>query len=136
MKTIKPSRIFGYILRQIYNERRSNWALLAELLIVSCVVWYLVDSSYTMIVRTMEPTGFDHTNCYSVVIDQLDEEAVGYDPSHPAEKDVKLADRLELLDRIKRDEDIEVAAYSMRNEPYDGSLLGATIMRDTVMARV
>lgn len=136
MKTKKLSRIFGYILQQIYNERRSNWALLAELLIVSCVVWYLVDSSYTMIVRAMEPTGFDHTNCYSVVIEQLDEEAVGYDPSHPDEKDVKLADRLELLDRIKRDEDIEVAAYSMRNEPYDGSSLGAAITRDTTMVSV
>ena len=136
MKTIKPSRIFSYILRQIYNERRSNWALLAELLIVSCIVWYLVDSSYTMIVRTMEPTGFDHTNCYKVVIDQLDEEAVGYDPSHPDEDDVKLADRLALLDRIRHDEDIEAAAYSMRNEPYDGSLQSTTIARDTVSVRM
>ena len=136
MKTIKPSRIFSYILRQIYNERRSNWALLAELLIVSCIVWYLVDSSYTMIVRTMEPTGFDHTNCYKVVIDQLDEEAVGYDPSHPDEDDVTLADRLELLDRIRHDEDIEAAAYSMRNQPYDGSLLGGAITRDTVSVSV
>ena len=134
MKRMKASRIYGYILHQIYNERRSNWALLAELLIVSCIVWYLVDSSYTMIVRAMEPMGFDHTHCYRVELSRFDTDAVGYDPTHSEDADVMIADRLTILDRLKHDEDIEEAAFSLRNDPYDPSYMGHSVKYDTLEA--
>lgn len=132
MKRMKASRIYGYILHQIYNERRSNWALLAELLIVSCIVWYLVDSSYTMIVRVMEPTGFDHTNCYRVELSRFDTDAVGYDPTHSEDDDVMMADRLTILDRLRHDEDIETVAYSERNDPYDPTYRSLKVKYDTL----
>ena len=136
MKKMKPNRIYAYILKQIYNERHSNWALLAELLIVSCIVWYIVDSSYTMIMRASEPMGFDKTNCYQVIVDRLDSDAVGYDPAHPDSTDITLADRLALIDRIRHDEDIEAAAYSMRNDPYNGSSMYSNVKYDTLESNV
>ena len=136
MKTKKPSRVFSYILHQIYNERRANWALLAELLIVSCIVWYNVDSSYVMFMRSAEPLGFDQTNCYNVGVSRLDADAVGYDPAHPVEPDITVADKLALIDRIRHDEDIEAAAYSLRCDPYDGSSMFNRIHYDTLSTPV
>ena len=133
MKTKKPSRVFSYILHQIYNERRANWALLAELLIVSCIVWYMVDSAYVIVKLRNEPKGFDQTNCYRVIFNRLDADAVGYDPAHPDSADIKIADLLALADRIRHDEDIEAAAWSMRNDPYDGSSMTHGIKHDTLM---
>lgn len=134
MKRKKLSRIYGYILHQIYNERRSNWALLAELLIVSSVVWYLVDSSYTMVARAIEPKGFDASNCYRIILNRLDVDAVGYDPEHPDSTDITVADKLALLDRLRHDEDIECAAYSLRNDPYQGSSMSNKVSYDTIYA--
>lgn len=133
MKTKKrPSRIYGYILHQIINEKRSNWALLAELLIVSCVVWYLVDCAYVMIVRTMEPTGFDTTNCYRLDIGRLDEKAVGYDASCPLSNETRTEDMVALIERLRHDEDIEAAAFSLRNDPCGNSKYMVSFNYDTI----
>lgn len=131
MKRKKLSRIYSYILHQIYNEKHSNWALLAELLIVSCIVWYLVDCSYTIIARNTEPTGFDATNCYNLVLEKLGAETIGYDSEHPESEEEEIAAKLALLDRIRRDADIEAAAFSVRNDPYDLSSRTSGIRYDT-----
>lgn len=133
MKTRKrPSRIYGYILHQIMNEKRSNWALLAELLIVSSVVWYLVDCTYVMIVRAMEPTGFDTTNCYRVEAGKLDEGAVGYDASRPLTDETITEDMTALMERLRHDEDIEAAAFSLRNDPCSYASQGVYLNYDTI----
>ena len=48
---------------QIKNEWRSNTWLALELLVVSVVMWYIVDYIYTQVATAMEPKGFDlHNN--------------------------------------------------------------------------
>lgn len=131
-KKNKISRIFAYLLHQIWNERRSNWALLAELLIVSSIIWYLVDSMYVVVVRGNEPLGFDFTNCYQFNIGQLDSKAVDYDPSHPDSADIEVADKLELIDRVRHLEDIEVAAYSLSSGPFNASAWVNGLKYDTL----
>lgn len=130
------SRKFAYILHQIFNEWRSNWALLAELLIVSSVVWYIVDCTYVLVVRAMEPTGFDITNCYRIEVSEMEEGALGYDPAHSDSDETKIADRLALIDRLRHDEDIEAAAYSWRNDPFQGAYMGNMLKCDTLEAQV
>lgn len=130
------SRKFAYILHQIFNEWRSNWALLAELLIVSSVVWYIVDCTYVLVVRAMEPTGFDITNSYRIEVSEVEEGALGYDPAHSGSDETKIADRLALTDRLRHDEDIEAAAYSWRNDPFQGAYMGNMLKCDTLEAQV
>lgn len=126
------SRTFAYILHQIWNEKRSNSALFAELLIVGCIVWYLVDSAFVIVSKRTEPTGFDATNCYRIEMGYLTEGSVGYDPVIGADTTHSIVDdRLALLDRIRHDEDIEAAAYSMRNDPYNGSSMQGDFRVDT-----
>ena len=48
--------------KQIWNERRVNSWLWAELLIVFVVLWYVVDWGYTNAVTYYEPMGFDITD--------------------------------------------------------------------------
>lgn len=130
------SRAFAFILHQMRNEWRSNIALLTELLIVSSIVWYLVDSTYVMVAKAMEPMGLDISNCFMLGFSPIRESSPIYDASHPDNDDTNIADKLALIERIRHDEDIEAAAYSMRNEPFCGSYQGSNIKCDTVMASV
>lgn len=113
--------MFAYILHQIYNEKRSNWALLLELLIVSSIIWFLVDTVYVKTVCAMEPTGFDITNCYKIYLKQITSTASDYDPSHPDSADITTQDFMTLMNRVRQDDDVEYAAWSLGCEPYNGS---------------
>ena len=46
------------LLKQIWNERRSNGWLWAELLIVFVVLWYIVDWTYATARTYYEPLGY------------------------------------------------------------------------------
>lgn len=129
-KKKRQGRRYSYILHQIWNERRSNWALLVELLIVSSVVWYIVDTVYTYALIANEPMGYDYSNCYKLSLDQLDEAAVGYDATHPA--DAITADLLALIDRIRHDSDIECAAYSDRGDAFYGGYFSTRLRYDSL----
>lgn len=49
---------------QIKNEWRSNLWLVTELLLVSVVLWYIVDYMYVQTSIYNEPRGFDISHCY------------------------------------------------------------------------
>ena len=51
---------------QIKNEWRSNLWLVTELLLVSVVLWYIVDYMYVQTSIYNEPRGFDISHCYLV----------------------------------------------------------------------
>ena len=55
------------LLKQIWNERRSNGWLWSELLIVFVVLWYVVDWTYVTARTYYEPVGFDITDTYYLV---------------------------------------------------------------------
>ena len=46
------------LLKQIWNERRSNGWLWSELLIVFVVLWYVVDWTYVTARTYYEPVGY------------------------------------------------------------------------------
>ena len=51
------------LIRQIRNEWRSNLWVFTELLIVSVVMWFVVDYMYVMISNYYVPRGFDIAHC-------------------------------------------------------------------------
>ena len=52
------------LLKQIYNERRSNAFLWIELLLVFVVLWYIVDLVYVTLHIYYQPMGFNIENTY------------------------------------------------------------------------
>lgn len=133
MKKNRLSRIFAYLLHQLWNERRANLPLFAELLIVSSIVWYLVDCTFVVVSTRLEPTGFDATNCFKLSLGTLNEGSVGYDATRNADdEDAVVADYLALIDRVRHDPDVEAAAYSIANDPYNGSRITSMFTLDTL----
>ena len=66
------------LLKQIVNERRSNSWLFIELLLVSIVLWYVVDYMFVTLYTYFEPRGFDIENTYRVEFDYLTEKSPDY----------------------------------------------------------
>ena len=56
------------ILHQIWNQRRSNGWLFAELLIVFTLMWYCVDVLYGFAHAERQPKGYDLEHVYKIRI--------------------------------------------------------------------
>lgn len=117
---------------QIMNEWRSNTWLVLELLVVSVVMWYIVDYIYTRVATVMEPKGFDIEHCYLIKMGLLTDKSPDFIPNQSAadrEKDV-----LEMLDRLKHRPDVEAVSLSQNSYPYNGSNSTAEVQYDTLQA--
>lgn len=60
------------LLTQIKNEWLSNLWLVLELLVVSVVMWYVVDYLYTRAATYLEPRGFNIEHCYLIELGGTD----------------------------------------------------------------
>ena len=68
---------------QIKNEWHSNLWIATELLLVSVVMWYVVDYIYVQYKVYTEPRGFDISNCYLVSMGQLTDKSPDFIPYCP-----------------------------------------------------
>ena len=66
------------LLKQIWNERRSNGWLWSELLIVFVVLWYVVDWTYVTARTYYEPVGFDITDTYYLELSLKNDKSNSY----------------------------------------------------------
>ena len=82
---------------QIKNEWRSNLWLVTELLLVSVVLWYIVDYMYVQTSIYNEPRGFDISHCYLVQMGRLTDKSPDFIPNQTDEE--KRQDIKELLSR-------------------------------------
>ena len=106
------------LVRQIYNERGNNIGLLLELLIVSVVLWYVVDNLYCRYVVYTQPMGMNIEHCYSISLSELHPEAADY-VAYTDRNEERDAAIWELLDRVGRRPEVEAAAMSSWNSvPY------------------
>ena len=120
------------LVKQIYNERGSNIGLLLELLIVSVVLWYVVDNLYCRYVTYIQPMGINIEHCYSISLGELHPEATGY-VAYADKNEERNAAIWELLDRVGRRPEVEVAAISSWNSvPYSLGYSSTTISYDTL----
>ena len=106
------------LLKQIVNERRSNSWLFIELLLVSIVLWYVVDYMFVTLYTYFEPRGFDIENTYRVEFDYLTEKSPDYIANRTDEE--AHADMRELLDRLRRRPGVEAVSMSQNSFPYNG----------------
>lgn len=117
---------------QIRNEWRSNLWLALELLVVSVVMWYIVDYLYTRAATYLEPRGFDVEHCYLVEMGQLTEKSPDFVAGQTYGQ--QCADIMELVDRLKRRPEIEAVSLSQNSYPYNGSNSTCEVRYDTLQS--
>ena len=120
------------LLKQIWNERRSNGWLWAELLIVFVVLWYVVDWTYTTARTYYEPVGFDITDTYYLELSLKNNKSSSYIPKEQKRTTVG-QDLIELTNRLRRLSEVEAVSISNNSRPYIGSNSGAMIRIDTLV---
>lgn len=115
---------------QIKNEWRSNLWLALELLLVSVVMWYVVDYLYTRAATYLEPRGFDIEHCYLIELGELTSKSPDYVPDKTQEE--THADISELLERLRRRPEVEAVRLSQNSYPYNGSSSTGDVRYDTL----
>ena len=120
------------LLKQIWNERRSNGWLWAELLIVFVVLWYVVDWTYATARTYYEPVGFDITDTYYLELSLKNDKSDSYIPKD--KKSTTLGqDIIELTNRLRRLPEVEAVSVSNNTRPYIGSNSGMMLRIDTIV---
>ena len=104
---------------QIKNEWRSNLWLAIELLLVSVVMWYIVDSLYCTTATYIEPRGFDISHTYHIEMGILNDKSPDY-VTYQSDEELR-RDVIELVDRLQHRPDIEAVSLSSAAYPYNAS---------------
>ena len=108
----------------------SNLWLALELLVVSVVMWYVVDYLYTRAATYPEPRGFNIEHCYLIELGELTPKSPDYTPNKTG--DDTHADITELLERLRRRPEVEAVSLSQNSYPYNGSNSTDTVRYDTL----
>lgn len=120
------------LLKQIWNERRSNGWLWAELLLVFVVLWYVVDWTYVTARTYYEPVGFDIADTYYLELSLKNNKSNSYIPKD--KKNTTLGqDITELANRLQRLPEVEAVSVSNNARPYIGSNSGSILRIDTIV---
>lgn len=117
---------------QIKNEWRSNLWLVTELLLVSVVMWYIVDYMYVKAMVYYEPRGFDISHCYLVQMGELTDKSPDY--VEYENNEARKADVFDMLERLRLRPDVEAASLSQNSYPYNGSNSTTEVTYDTLHA--
>lgn len=106
-----------HILKIIWNQRRSNGWIFAELLVVASVLWVMVDMFWVDYKTYHAPLGFDITNVWRFKLSQLGELAPGYVPdSLYRSSDPEDLDRL--MEQIRQNPEVEEVCATFYSTPY------------------
>ena len=120
------------LLTQIKNEWLSNLWLALELLVVSVVMWYVVDYLYTRAATYLEPRGFNIEHCYLIELGELTHKSPDYTPNKT--RDDTHADFAELVERLRRRPEVEAVSLSHNSYPYNGSNSSGEVRYDTLQS--
>ena len=118
------------LLVQIKNEWRNNLWLALELLVVSVVMWYVVDYLYTRAATYLEPRGFNIENCYLIEWGELTPKSPDYIADRKSEDTHN--DIAELVERLRRRPEVEAVSLSQNSYPYNGSNSSGEVKIDTL----
>ena len=120
------------LLTQIKNEWLSNLWLALELLVVSVVMWYVVDYLYTRAATYLEPRGFNIEHCYLIELGELTPKSPDYMPDKS--RDDTHADIAELVERLRRRPEVEAVSLSQNSYPYNGNNSSGEVRYDTLQS--
>ncbi|MEG1563251.1 MAG: FtsX-like permease family protein [Bacteroides sp.] len=121
----------NFLLKQLWNERKSNAWLYTELSLVFVVLWYLVDWTYTTARTYYEPLGFDVTDTYLMRLSAKTDKCSTFstDTLHQQQAG---RDVLEVIQRLRRLPEVEAVSISQNSRPYTDNNSGTTWRVDTL----
>ena len=120
------------LLRQIGNEWRSNMWLATELLVVSVVLWYIVDYMFVTVATLRELRGFDVEHCYLLDFERLTDKSPDF---HEYESgDEYCGEVAEVLERLRRRPEVEAASIGVVAHPYNTGNMSVPIGYDSISA--
>ena len=96
------------ILKNLWSRRRRNGWLLAELILVAILSWYIFDPVMVVTYERHLPLGFDADRLCMVSVGMLPQEAPGYEPQ-AADSASLMQTYLNLVDRARQHPDVEQA---------------------------
>lgn len=96
------------ILKNLWSRRRRNGWLLAELILVAILSWYIFDPVMVVTYERHLPLGYDADRLCMVSVGMLPQEAPGYEPQ-AADSASLMQTYLNLVDRARRHPDVEQA---------------------------
>lgn len=97
------------IIKNLWNRRKRNVWLLAELILVSVVTWVILDPVIILLHDRMLSSGYDTDRLCRVEIAQLNVNAPGYDASATDSTSLS-GDYFRLLNRVKQRPEVENVA--------------------------
>ncbi|WP_455628285.1 ABC transporter permease [Parabacteroides chinchillae] len=106
--------MFRHILKIMWNQRRSNGWIFAELLIVAGVLWTMVDMFYVDYRTYYSPLGYDITNVWRFKLSAQDVGTLPDSVPHMPESE-KLS---RLMDQIRQVPEVEDVCASFYSCPY------------------
>ncbi len=115
---------------QIKNEWRSNLWLALELMIVSVVIWWIVDAMYVRLWVYNQPLGFEYDHCYDIHFNEINEKSAEFIPGRTEEE--RIADISQLLERIAARPEIEAVGLGINSVMYNGSNNGIGLIIDSL----
>lgn len=120
-----------HLLRFIWNQRKSNGWLMAELFLISVSLWYIVD--YMLVTATLyhTPLGFDICHTYQFQFNVREEGAEGYVPASRQPETIG-KELLEAIERLGHMPATESVALSYMALPYNRFFNGINLGRDSV----
>ncbi len=112
---------------QIRNEWRGNLWLALELLVVSVVLWYIIDMLYCSLATYNEPRGFDAGHCYLIEMGVLTDKSPDYKTGTDWHDDI-----LTLAERLRHRPEVEAVSLSQNSYPYNGNNSTDPVQYDTL----
>lgn len=105
--------MLNHILKQIWKNRKANGWIFAELVLVTAILWQIVDVTYVDTKVYHSPLGYDIENVWFFQLDNIGENAPGY----AGETDIA-ADLIRLREQIALHPMVEEVAISFYSAPY------------------
>ena len=109
-----------HILKIVWNQRRANGWIFAELLVVVAVLWIMMDSLLVDTYTYCSPMGFDIEDVYRVNIGKMNPTTPGYtEDSLKQTSDGE--DLIRLVDQLRQSPQVSEACLSFAGCPYTWS---------------
>ena len=112
------------ILKNLWSRRRRNGWLLAELILVAILSWYIFDPVMVVTYERHLPLGYDADRLCMVSVGMLPQEAPGYEPQ-AADSASLMQTYLNLVDRARQHPDVEQATPVL-SFVYPGAMRNGT----------
>ena len=118
------------LIKQIRNEWTSNAWLFVELLLVSVVMWFIVDYVYVKASIYMQPRGFDISYCYKIEMGELTDTSPHFIPNRTNEE--REDDIRQLVERLRLRPEIKAIGLGQSAHPYNKNNSSTSLQIDTL----